>query len=54
MIKKIGRKYIVVSETAGRRFGAYRTLAQAKRRLRQVEFFRHAARRPKSKRRQKR
>lgn len=41
MIKKIGGKYIVLSEKTGRRFGAYRTLAEARKRLRQIEFFKH-------------
>jgi hypothetical protein len=41
MIVKQGDKYIVVSETTGRRFGTYATLAEAKRRLRQIEVFKH-------------
>ena len=41
MIVKRGDKYLVVSETTGRLFGAYDTLAEARRRLRQVEFFKH-------------
>ncbi len=41
MIRKINGKYVVLSEKTGRRFGAYRTLAAAKKRLRQVEFFKH-------------
>jgi hypothetical protein len=41
MIVKRDGKYVVVSETTGRRFGTYDTLAQAKRRLRQIEFFKH-------------
>lgn len=51
MIKKIGRKYIVVSETTGRSFGTYRTLTEAKRRLQQVEFFKHLAKQGKRRRR---
>lgn len=48
MIKKIGGKYVVVGEAKTksgkpRRFGAYKTLAEAKARLRQVEFFKHRA-----------
>jgi len=43
MIKKIGGKYVVLSEKTGRRFGTYATLAEAKKRLRQVEFFKHRA-----------
>lgn len=41
MIKKIGSNYVVLSEMSGRRMGTYRTLAQAKKRLRQIEFFKH-------------
>ena len=41
MIVKRAGKYVVVSETTGRRFGSYDTLAEAKRRLRQIEFFKH-------------
>lgn len=41
MIKKIWGKYVVLGETTGRRFGSYRTLREAKRRLQQVEFFKH-------------
>lgn len=41
MIKKIKGRYTVLSEKTGRSFGAYKTLAEAKRRLRQVEFFKH-------------
>jgi|GEM_PF-1943124 len=43
MIKKIRGKYTVLSEHTGRSFGAYKTLAEAKLRLRQVEFFKHRA-----------
>lgn len=35
------RKYVVLSETTGRSFGAYKTLREAKERLRQVEYFKH-------------
>jgi hypothetical protein len=41
MIKKQGGKYVVLSEKTGRRFGTYATRAQAEKRLRQVEFFKH-------------
>lgn len=41
MIKKIDGKYVVLSETTGRSFGAYKTKAEARKRLRQVEFFKH-------------
>jgi len=43
MIKKINGKYVVLSETTGRRFGSYKTKEEALRRLRQVEFFKHQA-----------
>ena len=42
MIKKQGKKYVVLSEKTGRRFGTYDTKAQAEKRLRQLEFFKHA------------
>jgi len=41
MIKKVNGKYVVLSEKTGRSFGTYNTLAEARRRLRQVEFFKH-------------
>jgi hypothetical protein len=41
MIKKRGRKYVVLSEKTGRSFGTYDTRAEAERRLRQIEFFKH-------------
>lgn len=41
MIRKINGKYVVLSETTGRRFGTYDTRAEAERRLRQIEFFKH-------------
>lgn len=39
MIKKIKGKYVVLSETTGRKFGAYRTKKEARKRLQQIEFF---------------
>jgi hypothetical protein len=42
VIKKIGKKYVVLSERTNRRFGAYDTRVAAEKRLRQVEFFKHA------------
>ncbi|MEK9179995.1 MAG: hypothetical protein AAB897_01105 [Patescibacteria group bacterium] len=39
MIRKIGGKYVVLSETTGRRFGSYRTKKEALKRLWQIEFF---------------
>lgn len=44
MIKKVKGKYVVLSETTGRRFGTYSTLEEAKKRLRQIEFFKHLKR----------
>jgi hypothetical protein len=44
VIEKRGRKWVVLSETTGRRFGTYDTKAEALKRLRQVEFFKHAKR----------
>jgi hypothetical protein len=41
IIKRGGKYVVVVSETTGRRFGSYATLAEAQRRLRQIEFFKH-------------
>jgi hypothetical protein len=41
MIKKIKGKYVVLSETTGRRFGTYATREEAEKRLRQIEFFKH-------------
>ena len=43
MIKKVRGKFVVLSEKTGRRFGTYKTLVEAKKRLRQVEFFKHLA-----------
>lgn len=39
MLKKIGSKWVVLSETTGRRFGSYDTKKDAEKRLRQIEFF---------------
>jgi len=51
MIKKIGRKYTVLSEKTGRSFGSYTTKAAAQKRLRQIEFFKHLkGKRPAAKR----
>jgi hypothetical protein len=41
MIVRRAGKYVVLSETTGRRFGAYDTLAEARARLRQIEVFKH-------------
>ena len=42
MIKTRGGKYVVLSEKTGRSFGTYGTRAEAEKRLRQIEFFKHA------------
>lgn len=39
MIRKIKGKYVVLSETTGRKFGTYKTKKEAKKRLQQIEFF---------------
>lgn len=41
MIRKIGGKYCVVSEKTGRKMGCYSTRKQAKKRLGQIEMFKH-------------
>ena len=41
MIRKIKGKYVVLSETTGRKFGTYKTKKEAEKRLRQIEFFKH-------------
>lgn len=41
MIRKVKNTYVVISEATGRRMGTYATLAEAKKRLRQIEFFKH-------------
>lgn len=43
MIKKVKEGYRVVSEKSGRNMGTYKTLEGAKKRLRQVEYFKHLA-----------
>jgi hypothetical protein len=48
MIIRRAGKFVVVSERSGRRLGTYDTLEEAKRRLRQVEFFKHLRGRTKS------
>ncbi len=40
MIRKIKEGYKVVAES-GRNMGVYKSLEEAKRRLRQIEFFKH-------------
>jgi len=42
MIKKIKGGYRVVAES-GRNMGSYKTLKEAKKRLQQIEFFKHKA-----------
>jgi len=43
MIKKVKGGYQVVSSKRKNLGGAYKTLEEAKKRLRQVEFFKHRA-----------
>ncbi len=50
MIKKIKGKYAVLSETTRCSFGSYKTMAEAKRRLKQIEFFKRLAKNPALKR----
>ncbi len=40
MIKKHGSKYLLLAES-GRHMGEYKTKAEAKKRLQQIEFFKH-------------
>ena len=47
MIKKIKGKYVVLSETTGRKFGTYASKKDAEKRLRQIEFFKHLKSSPK-------
>ena len=41
MLKKKGKKWVVLSETTGRVFGTYDTKEKAKKRLQQMEMFKH-------------
>ena len=41
MIVKSGNGYKVVSHTTGRSFGKYRSVNAAKKRLRQIQMFKH-------------
>jgi hypothetical protein len=43
---------VVVSETTGRTFGTYETLAEARKRLRQIEMFKRLRARGRGSRRQ--
>ena len=40
-IRKEGSKYVVYSESTHRKFGSYKTKKEAKKRLQQMEFFKH-------------
>lgn len=40
-IRKEGSKYVVYSETTRRKFGSYTTKKEAKKRLQQMEMFKH-------------
>ena len=46
MIRKIGSKYVVIAES-GRKMGSYNTKKEAKKRLQQIEFFKHLKSSPK-------
>lgn len=41
MIKKVKGGYVVVSETTGRRLSKPATWKKSKKRLRQIEYFKH-------------
>jgi len=41
MIVKRKGKFVVISERTGRSFGTYQTLKEAKKRLQQIEMFKH-------------
>ena len=41
MLKKKGKKWVVVSKSTGREFGTYDTKKEATVRLRQIEMFKH-------------
>jgi hypothetical protein len=41
MIIKTKLGYVVKSHTSGRKFGTYKTLTEAKERLRQIEMFKY-------------
>jgi hypothetical protein len=41
MIKKIKGEYVVMSHQTGRVFGRYKKKADAEKRLRQIEIFKH-------------
>ena len=42
MIRKVNGKYVVLSEKTGRKFGTYTNKKDAAKRLKQIEFFKHA------------
>ena len=41
MIKKEGEKYVVYSEDGKKKLGSYNTEEESKKRLKQVEYFKH-------------
>ena len=47
MIKKVKGKYVVLSETTGRKFGTYTSKKDAEKRLKQIEFFKRLKSSPK-------
>lgn len=43
MIRKEGSHWIIVSKTTKRKLGTFKTLREAKKRLREIEYFKHKA-----------
>jgi hypothetical protein len=41
VIKKVGGKYVLYPKSGGKRLGTFRTKAAAKRRDRQINYFKH-------------
>ena len=41
MIRKMGSKYCVISHTTGKKMGCYMTEEEAKKRMRQIKFFKN-------------
>ena len=45
MLKKVGKKWVAMSEKTGRKFGTYDTKKAAQKRLQQMEMFKHLKKR---------
>lgn len=43
MIRKIGNKYVILNHDGTKRLGEYDTKEAAEKRLREIEYFKHAA-----------